>query len=146
MKSDGARQRAAPAKRREPRAMIRLAWRGKRPVVDQHYSISTEALNFRPSDLARRPVTGQAFLGAPETSIIELNPPGGERLQPDGEHCCATTRAAWTTTPPFDFRIGPSSSCRIRPEGEAAGIAALTRNVRRVTVVSRPIPRRHPPG
>jgi hypothetical protein len=87
--------------------MIRLAWRGKRPVENQHFSISTEALNFRPGDLARRPVTGQAFLGAPEASIIELNPSGGERIQPDGEHCCATTRAAWTTTPPFDSRIGP---------------------------------------
>ena len=42
------------------------------------------ALNFRPHDLARRPVTGQAFLGAPETSITGLNPPGGERPQPDG--------------------------------------------------------------
>jgi hypothetical protein len=49
--------------------MIRLEWRGKRPVVDQHFSIFTEALNLRPSDLARRPVTGQTFLGAPETSI-----------------------------------------------------------------------------
>ena len=118
--------------------MIRLAWRGKRPVVNQHFSISTEALNFRPGDLARRPVTGQAFLGAPEASIIELNPSGGERIQPDGEHCCATTRAAWTTTPPFDSRIGPIVKHLDSAQREAAGIAALTRNARRVTAACQP--------
>jgi hypothetical protein len=53
----------------EPRAVIRIKAVRQRLGETRHFKTSLDTLNLRPRDLARGPVTQQAFLRAPETSI-----------------------------------------------------------------------------
>jgi len=74
-------------------------------VDARHFVSSLDALHSRPRDLAQRPVTQRAFLGAPENSITGRSRPGEVRLRPDGEDCCAATSAVRASTPPCAYRI-----------------------------------------